>query len=672
MPTNILCITTTKPSAVLSPGAGGTGGGSITLVDPVTGSTGSSLRCHSDMAGKVPIGANSLSIFPPPFSNHHHHQQQQQHHQGGGGGSILALAFGQTSKSNEDGFAMLLSFRSSAMVAPILHWKARLPEGNLTGGLLVSPCGHYIVGGGHSGTLYVWAVIGGYLIRTSKVHYRAIQVLTWTHCGRFLATGGADGMVHVFSILDLVAYSESTGEGPYGGGGGGLQPIRTWPNHQLPVQDIVALPGGRLATAGQDGQILILEIASEAVLATLQLPYGIQSLSVGGDNSSTLFAGSVEGTIFVLSLDEYAIHKLIQQGAVAVARTASKQQSSTLTMKDGALSSVTDQVFCPSVTNNNNKSKDNNESDSTTADVYRTELKGHDRAVTSLCTCYLSPASSTTSSEDMPGATQQLVLCSGDETGTVRLWDMESRSCLRTIRPWSHGISDSNEQQQQQNPKAGSNHHHHPISSIQFVSLPSDDEQPHGRSDGGGIFNTNHKNHYSGSKRNATTVISLLPPLQKFVESSNGRRVVQVPFLSPTFQSRSRSRRCRQDSAFWDVANDSLRDRFVEDRLRVHTTRTNKQPRRMDDQEDTSANNQQQNSQHTKGDKVQGVEGDDDNEEVTTGPTDSSGNDGESSNARIDALEKELAEARNTIERWRTVNNKLIARLQQPPPGGPT
>ena len=169
---SILCITTTKPSAALASG----GGGSISLVDPQNGSIGSSLKLSSDLSGKVPIGTASLSLFPSSFSLSPQQSTQE-----------LAMGYGYTNKGPQDAYAFLLTMRGSS--PPTMHWKGRLPEGHLTGGLLISPCGHYVVGGGKSGTLFVWNTLGGKLISTIKAHYRSILVMDWSECGRLLCTG---------------------------------------------------------------------------------------------------------------------------------------------------------------------------------------------------------------------------------------------------------------------------------------------------------------------------------------------------------------------------------------------------------------------------------------------------------------------------------------------------
>ena len=751
---SFLCITTTKPSLVLTPGSGGTtGGGSITLASPLTGSIGASLRCCSDMAGRIPIGATSLSFFPPNFNNNSNRNHQSNNKNSYSSSTSLALAYGYTSKSKDDAYAMLLSIPSSAVLPPILHWKSRLPEGNLTAGLSISPCGHYIVGGGHSGTLYVWTSIGGQLIRTTKAHYRSIQVLTWTSCGHFLATGGADGMVHVFTLMDLVAYSNndnnndtmstSTTEAGGGGGGAGVFPFRTWSNHQLPVHDIVSLTGGRLATGGQDGLILILEISSEDILATIQLPHGIQSLTTTTTNGgwgSTLYAGSVEGTIYIINLDQYAIYQLTQQGAVAIARrtttTGTSKQEVTQSSSSNEVSTMADQVFGH---NNNNsssswsttKSKINNNNNEYSSlqsrDIYRTELKGHERSVTSLCILCIplqtpvvvagrgggdgGGGGSVVAGND-DEQTNSLLLCSGDESGLIRLWDLESRTCIRVLKPWSHGgvIQEQRSSKDKSSSSTVITSNDHPISSIRLVAVSSSKDHQNSTLSNlgsttttlgtqiGGLFGNDASNtkHTSRSKNSLTTaIVHLVSPLQTFVASSHNRRMVQVPFLSPTFHSSSCS------SLFWDVASDSVRDQLVADRLRAQSpspssngNRNNnnkKRPPPVDNHIDATNDTAELNGESSAGLKQQQDQeicmndnptipssNDNDNHHgwkapattVSSSPSLTNDNNNNTTSekddkARIVELEQQLAQANHTIQRWQTVNNKLLEQIQQ-------
>lgn len=262
----ILCVTTSKPSFAVA-----SGGGALTLVCPNTGSVSSSLAVSGDLESTAnnavsanhQLGMASLSVFPTPISDALHPTR-----------TPLALAYGGKGGATKDTAAMMVSLNASN---PKAHWKARLPEANLTAGIVISPCGHYAVGGGVSGSLYVWSTLQGRLLKSlPKAHYRAVTCICMSLDQRHVLTGGADGMVHLFALWDLVSETKSTANT----GAKTVTPIRTWPQHAVPITALACLSLDRMISASQDGVILVLETFSEAVVAKIQLPQGVQSLAV--------------------------------------------------------------------------------------------------------------------------------------------------------------------------------------------------------------------------------------------------------------------------------------------------------------------------------------------------------------------------------------------------------
>jgi WD40 repeat protein len=219
------------------------------------------------------MGISSLSLFPSSFNSNNN--------------TRLAIAYGGSSVKKGDNNAMLISIRQAAS-PPILHWKCRLPETEMSGGLIVSPCGYYIVGGGASGSCYVWTSLGGKLLTTFKSHYRACTCLEWSDCGRYLVTGGADGMIHMFSLMNLVDVSTRSSRR-------GVSPMHTFSVHHFPVTSLIQLPSGRMASASEDGQVLVLELFSRLILLNIHLPHGIKSMA---HENGRLFFGSIQGTVY--------------------------------------------------------------------------------------------------------------------------------------------------------------------------------------------------------------------------------------------------------------------------------------------------------------------------------------------------------------------------------------
>lgn len=447
---NIVCVSTTKPSATVTPNGGG---GSLTILCPQTGAILSSIRTSADLSGKTAMGMSSISKFPQTFSTSN---------------TQLLMSFGGNSVKKGDNYAMLLSVRSSSS-PPILHWKSRLPEADLTAGLLVSPCGYYVVGGGYSGSCFVWSSIGGYLLRTFKAHYRSVTCLSWSDCGRYLVTGGADGIVHMFSLIDLVdrATRKSTRT---------IAPLNTWSSHQFPVTCLTSLNSGRMASAAQDGQIVIVELFSKRVLATIQLPHGVACLA---HHDSRLYAGSTKGGIYSIDLDAYAMHQTEKQGATLTKRQRQERQ---------AYLDIEEKVFGKPASDDDSR-------------IYQSEWIGHDHPVLSIAILI----------EGMQGR-----MISGDEAGAIRIWDLESRTCLNVVKPWSQtSLSDLKLDAKAKGPQT------HPVTAILVMPQPPEAVA--------GMFAS------PVSQKGQSSIATLVTPLQKFSQDCEDEDAVytSVPFLRP-------------------------------------------------------------------------------------------------------------------------------------------
>ncbi len=74
----------------------------------------------------------------------------------------------------------------------------------------VSPDGELAIGGGQSGSVYIWHVSKGALVKYWSAHYKAVSCIRFTHDGSLLITGGEDAMIHVWSLLDLLDSSATS------------------------------------------------------------------------------------------------------------------------------------------------------------------------------------------------------------------------------------------------------------------------------------------------------------------------------------------------------------------------------------------------------------------------------------------------------------------------------
>jgi WD40 repeat protein len=510
-----LLVSTSHPSAVTTAVASG----ALTLICPRSGTIQNSTRIQGgDLQGssssKGQVGVSHISIFP--------------HRNAEPTASSLAIAYGSSTNKKrgndaDDSYGMLFTIRRASTAAPILHWKCRLPEPNMTGGLLVSPVtSQHIVGGGSSGTLYVWdALQGGSLARTvPAAHYRAITCMQWSAVDTnvttspwdcHLVTGGADGMVHAFSHLDLVERPSSSSNSS------SIQPIRTWTKHHLAVTALTAMNGGRMASAAEDGQVVVMELCSGATLAVIQLPDAIRALTTDCHHGRRLFAGSVKGTVHIVDLDSYALHRTVQMGATIV-HIPKYQKQQTISLEDRVFGSTPGAVTA-------------NSDDSSPS--YQEELRGHDRAITCLAVF---------NEENESGSTECLV--SGDESGVLRVWDSRRGCCVRVVNPWSHSALVENAGDSKS--KLAATTQLHPVTSISVIREEVDpfDTSPAG--DDTAMFGTRSSDKRARSHNSFGSMVS---PLQKFSTALDDRSSsafpVAVPFLEP---------RRDDPSGFWDLS----------------------------------------------------------------------------------------------------------------------
>jgi len=284
-------------------------------------------------------------------------------------------------------------------------------------------------------------------------------------------------MVHAFSLMDLVEqHEESKDHRP-------VTPVRTWSAHHLAVTALIGITGSRAVSAAEDGQIVIMELFSGAILTKIQIPEVIKALSF---YDGCLFVGSQTGTIYTFDLDIYAAHQSSKLGVTLKRR------------KVREMTSAEDKVF---------DTLDN-------SDCYKSELQGHEKSVTALTVLHNNEDSNT-------------LLISGDETGSIRVWDLESRGCIRVINPWSHSSRDNSKVVDNKAAKSTL----HPITAI--LVLPTANETM--KDEGGGFCGGGGGSSDKVSKSN--TITNLLTPLKRFHDhiSDNDpkKKWMPVPFMKP-------------------------------------------------------------------------------------------------------------------------------------------
>ncbi|XP_074560463.1 protein ROOT INITIATION DEFECTIVE 3-like [Curcuma longa] len=103
----------------------------------------------------------------------------------------------------------------SATSAPIFFWSWDKPQVEVRsfpaepiGPLISNAEGTYIIGGGLSGSIYLWEVFTGKLLKKWHAHYRSVNCLTLSKDDEpLLISGSEDGSVKVWSLIILYAIS---------------------------------------------------------------------------------------------------------------------------------------------------------------------------------------------------------------------------------------------------------------------------------------------------------------------------------------------------------------------------------------------------------------------------------------------------------------------------------
>ena len=344
-------------------------------------------------------------------------------------------------ESGKDDHAFLVSNWPSSGGLTNPRWKVRVPEplSRTHQSMAVSPDGRYIAAGSTSGTCFLWDWTSGEdnLVRVFKAHYRPVTCVSFDKGdGATLFTAGEDGVVNAWCLLDLVDQ-----DCPFGSA---LHPFQTWSEHHLSVTSLCVLPGSgcgstRLVSSSLDRNLIIMELgcsdgnfelggnSGARTLARICLPSGVQSV-ISDSSSGHLYAAASDGNIYCVALTEHAIQKSLNGLGTSV--DVDRHHNYLVDQKKGERRA---RVGFESILSGNHLALASASTGLVTDNrTCISELKGHVKAVVSLALLDPTDLTSCQGSSKMTP-----ILASGSEDGTLRLWDLHSRSCVKVLRPWS-------------------------------------------------------------------------------------------------------------------------------------------------------------------------------------------------------------------------------------------
>ena len=679
---NICIITTNKsPSILQSSSSSSSSNSSIQIIDPQHGSILSTTDYGNGGGGdagdgvsgssatiKISSGVGVHSLQPIIFGNKYSSISASNNNE------HLYIAYGNQFRSSmhqndNDGdmYAyLLIQGGSSSSSSP--KWKCKLPE-YMTGNLIVSPCGYYIIGGGRSGTCYCWSTLGtcggtssdagsavdiqstmndgndsgSELVSKWVAHYRSIRSIVFSDCGSYIVTGGDDGIVNVWNLMDVVSSSTSMSQRS-SDSSSSLNPIQTWSEHHLPVTSMHALPSSRIVSTSKDKQVIIMELFNGQTLAKINMTSSITTVT-SDMMGHRLYLGSIDGTIYCIDLNSFAIATTAESASV-ISNENTRNLNSGMTKNLNAsipkLESLSGSLLEETVLGMNNTNKSSSSSSS-----YISELRGHNRQIS--CLALLQ--------DHGHSHNDSILLVSGSVDGTIRVWDIRSRCCVHTISPWStinNSIVSGSSSDQKDSKKDDNDHVLFPCSSITVIPRDwiecSDDggsgvftslSGSNGTSGGGGGRRRKRKNQLNDS------FADLIQPLQRFtrkeqqiedrsVGGGDNSGSAKDGFIT-VFSKSMREKRLEvfDEDESYDIDSSFHSTRGADDNKRIRlSNRDDIQPANEDDCSDT------------------------DDETVKADTCDKK-------NEKVEELRKEMEDLREEVARWKKVNNKLMSKLKK-------
>lgn len=141
----------------------------------------------------------------------------------------------------------------------------------------VSSCGTFLVGGGVEGSLLVWNLRTGQLLRNFKAHLRSITAVSFSADNSLVVTASEDSACKTWPLASLVALAAATD----------VTPLSSFTGHTLSVLCCTFMSHANYVVTGSaDKTCRVFDAASGEQLASFTIGDAVTSVAVSADDSS--------------------------------------------------------------------------------------------------------------------------------------------------------------------------------------------------------------------------------------------------------------------------------------------------------------------------------------------------------------------------------------------------